>query len=242
MSEGKRKSTAIKRETLCLIMGLVLAAFGTICVLITMFAPWRNNNVQSCQIPHVIYYGLWFYCVWNYQGLHCRPNLDVHWSQASVQASRVLMCVSLACALSAWAPLILGLRRFRQRRQRHVPLITAGSMLVTAAITTLIPVTLIAVHLNQDQQFPYIKEIPSVGLGLCTGWVGSGLLVAAGAILLCSNMSCMSGGNKSTEEASPCIIYNSLEETGSALACQHSSVLLGSTSTYHKQFPSENSV
>lgn len=227
MGEAKRISRDIKRETLCLIIGSVLAMFGTICVLITMFAPWGKKDVRSCQIPFVTYDGLWFYCVWTAANrFNCAHNLrpslplpiswtDLYRSTAFLQASRVLTCVSLVCVLSAWVPLVLGLRRFLQRGQRSIPLIAAGCMLLTAAITVLIPVTLIAVHL--EDFFPEILgHTLSLGLGLYAGWVGSGLLMAAGVILLTSTRPCIRSGEQSgTEEACPCVTSNSSEENDS---------------------------
>ena len=225
MHEEKRKKS-MDIKTL-FITALVLAVFGTICVLVTTFAPWRKTYVQSCQLPYVTYDGIWYYCMsyvdWHH-GLKCVPNLNVKritpsflqkgYSPAFLQASRVLVCVSLACVLSAWAPLILGLRRFLQHREMRIPLITAGSMLLTAAVVFLIPVTVSTVNLEQLFPQKIIRHFDTIGLGLYLGWAGSGFLVVAGVIVLCCNMSSVtSGRERSTEEASPCMTYNALQKT-----------------------------
>lgn len=219
MSGLRRKG--LKRETFCLIVGPVLAMFGTIGVLVTMFTTWWKKKIYVGIVHSMYSCGIWFFCSEiNDHYSRCQTTALIRSSPALLQASRVLLCVSLVCVLSAWVPLILGLKRFLHCGQRRIPLITAGCMLVTAAIAALIPVTLISVH--PSQAFPFVSyeygSLVSPGLGLYVGWVDSGLLVGAGVILLVSSTPCMmSRQSKITEEASEgaCIMYNALEDTDS---------------------------
>ncbi|KAL2094290.1 hypothetical protein ACEWY4_009009 [Coilia grayii] len=218
----KKSLVDIKREPFCLFTGLVLAVLGTICVLVTMFAPWRTEKVHSCFLPYVTYEGLWFSCLRysheSFGKMKCLSLQGLWFKQGFLRAWQVLMCTSLACVLSAWPALIVGLRRFFQHRERHQVLVTAaGSMLLSAAIATLIPATVTTIGSEQvfKHNLLHSRAVTMTGLGLYMGWFGSVFLILAGVILLCCNMTCITSGRETRdpEETSLCMTHNALADT-----------------------------
>ncbi|XP_076832934.1 claudin-8-like [Brachyhypopomus gauderio] len=178
----------------CEIIALSLGAIGLVGSAATTGMPmWRVTAFiqENIIVMETRWEGLWMNC---YRQANIRMQCKVYDSllylPPELQASRGLMCCSVALSFLGLSAAVLGLRNTTcfqgQNRIKSLLITTAGAMEVAAALCVFIPVSWTAHVIIQDFYNPLLLDAQRRELGeaLYVGWVAGALLLLSGAVFL----------------------------------------------------------
>lgn len=195
--EEKEKIERRKRRNAvcCEVVALVVGFIGLIGVsAVTGLPMWKVTAFiqENIIVMETRWEGLWMNC---YRQANIRMQCKVYDSllylPPELQASRGLMCSSVALTVFALIVSAVGMKCTKvvdhRARTKHIVLVTGGCLFLLACVTTLIPVSWTGHVIITDFYNPLLIDAQRRELGeaLYIGWVTSGLLFAAGVILLC---------------------------------------------------------
>ncbi|XP_007568674.1 claudin-8-like [Poecilia formosa] len=195
--EEKKKAEKRKRrnEVCCEIVALVIGFLGLIGVAaVTGLPMWKVTAFieENIIVMETRWEGLWMNC---YRQANIRMQCKVYDSllylPPDLQAARGLMCCAVALTCFALVVSAVGMKCTKmvdhRARTKHIVLVTGGCLFLMACVTTLIPVSWTGHVIIQDFYNPLLIDAQRRELGeaLYIGWMTSGLLFAAGVILLC---------------------------------------------------------
>ncbi|XP_061682564.1 claudin-8 [Syngnathoides biaculeatus] len=180
------------------ILGFLLSLIGLIGAAASTGMPmWRVTAFigENIIVFETRYEGLWMNC---FKQADIRMQCKVYDSLLALppdlQAARGLMCCALALAGLGLLVSLVGLQctscvRNNDRAKRLV-LIIAGSMIITACICVLIPVSWTAHVIIRDFYNPLLIDAQRRELGeaLYIGWVAGAFLFAGGCVFTCCNV------------------------------------------------------
>ncbi|XP_036392973.1 claudin-8-like [Megalops cyprinoides] len=136
--------------------------------------------------------GLWMSCYRQANiNMQCKVYDSLLILPPELQASRGLMCVSIALAFFSLLVSGCGIRGCNcirdDGRGKNITLAVGGGLFLLSCLTTLIPVSWTAHTIIRDFYNPQLVDAQKRELGqaLYIGWVTAALLFVAGVILLC---------------------------------------------------------
>ncbi|XP_051963531.1 claudin-8-like [Xyrauchen texanus] len=185
-----------RRESIyCEVVALIIGFIGLIGVAaVTGLPMWKVTAFieENIIVMETRWEGLWMNC---YRQANIRMQCKVYDSllylPAELQASRGLMCTSVALTTFAFIMSAVGMRCTRlidsRPRTKHIVLVSGGCLYLAGCITTLIPVSWTGHAIIRDFYNPLLIDAQRRELGeaLYIGWVTSAVLFIAGVILLC---------------------------------------------------------
>ncbi|XP_013868188.1 claudin-8 [Austrofundulus limnaeus] len=195
--EEKEKTERRKRRNAicCEVVALVIGFIGLIGVAaVTGLPMWKVTAFiqENIIVMETRWEGLWMNC---YRQANIRMQCKVYDSllylPPELQASRGLMCASVALTSFALIVSAVGMKCTKvvdhRARTKHIVLVTGGCLFLLGCVTTLIPVSWTGRVIIADFYNPLLIDAQRRELGeaLYIGWMTSGLLFAAGVILLC---------------------------------------------------------
>ncbi|XP_061902677.1 uncharacterized protein LOC133649977 [Entelurus aequoreus] len=174
-----------------IILGIIgLLGTGLICGLPAWkVTPFVGANIITAQI---FWEGLWMNCVIQSTGQsQCKAYDSILALPRELQASRALVCVSLAVGAVAVGLVVLGARctsffRHDWPTKNNVGM-AAGVVFVLAGVLVIIPVSLMAHSIITGffNPLPSEERRGELGASVYVGWV-SGALLVIGGVLICS--------------------------------------------------------
>lgn len=182
------------RQLLAICLALI-GFMGTI--LICALPMWKVTAFVGANIvtSQVFWEGLWMNCVLQSTGqLQCKAYDSILALPQDLQASRALVCVSIAVAVVAICLSVLGARCtnfYRDDRTTKAQLgLSAGIVFMVAGVLCIIPVSWSAYTIITGFFNPQATEERrgELGASMYVGWVSGSLLFIGGAIL-CSTYS-----------------------------------------------------
>ncbi|XP_026229306.1 claudin-4-like [Anabas testudineus] len=178
------------------IVGLCLAILGFLgTILICGLPMWKMSAFIGANIvtAQVIYEGLWMNCVIESTGVsQCQPYFSVLALPPELQASRALVCVSIATAVLAIGLTVVGLRCTNffsyDLATKAKCGIAGGVVFILAGLLCLIPVSWSAYTIITGFYNPLTANgrQGELGASIYVGWVAGALLVIGGGILCCT--------------------------------------------------------
>ncbi|TRY94065.1 hypothetical protein DNTS_027302 [Danionella cerebrum] len=192
LKKDKRK----RQDSICCeIIALVLGFIGLVGVAaVTGLPMWKVTAFiqENIIVMETRWEGLWMNC---YRQANIRMQCKVYDSllylPPDLQAARGLMCTSVALTTLACIVSAVGMRCTRlvdsRPKVKHIVLVSGGCLFLAGCATTIVPVSWTGHMIIQDFYNPLLIDAQRRELGeaLYIGWVTSGLLFAAGVILLC---------------------------------------------------------
>ncbi|XP_062393276.1 claudin-like protein ZF-A89 [Sardina pilchardus] len=182
------------RQLLAFCLALV-GFMGTI--LICALPMWKVTAFVGANIvtAQVFWEGLWMNCVIQSTGhLQCKAYDSVLALPQDLQASRALVCVSIAVALVAITLSVLGARCTNFYRDERVTKdqlgLSAGIVFMVAGALCIIPVSWSAYSIITGFYNPQATQERrgELGASMYVGWV-SGVLLLLGGGMICSTYS-----------------------------------------------------
>ncbi|XP_048837189.1 claudin-4-like [Brienomyrus brachyistius] len=195
-AEKQKMEKAEKKESICLeVVALVVGFIGLIGVsAVTGLPMWKVTAFigENIIVMETRWEGLWMNC---YRQANIRMQCKVYDSllylPPDLQAARGLMCTSVALTCFAVIISAVGMKGTKlvehSPRLKHLILVVGGCLFLAACISTLIPVSWTGHVIIQDFYNPLLinAQRRELGEALYIGWVTSGILFAAGMILVC---------------------------------------------------------
>uniref|UniRef100_A0A4W4DN10 Claudin n=1 Tax=Electrophorus electricus TaxID=8005 RepID=A0A4W4DN10_ELEEL len=132
--------------------------------------------------------GLWMNCFRQANiRMQCKVYDSLLYLPPELQASRGLMCCSVALAFIGLIISIAGMKCTDQNRLKALLIVIAGVMQIMAAICVFIPVSWTAHVIIQDFYNPLLLDAQRRELGeaLYIGWVTGAFLFLSGVVFLC---------------------------------------------------------
>ncbi|XP_026038929.1 claudin-like protein ZF-A89 [Astatotilapia calliptera] len=184
------------------LVGVCLAILGFLgTILICALPMWKvsafiQSNIITAQ---VFWEGLWMNCVFQSTGQSQCKNYDsVLALPQELQASRALICVSIAVSVVAIGLTVVGARctsffDYDQLTKSNAG-IAGGVVFIIAGIVCIIPVTWSAYSIITGFYNPVATtgSQGELGASIYLGWV-SGALLVIGGITLCTTYRCCRG-------------------------------------------------
>ncbi|XP_054610460.1 claudin-4-like [Dunckerocampus dactyliophorus] len=181
------------------LVGISLAIIGLLgTVLICGLPAWKvtafvGSNIVTSQI---FWEGLWMNCVIQSTGhSQCKAYDSILALPRELQASRALVCVSLAVSVVAVGLFVLGARcttffRHDWPTKANVGL-AGGVVFVIAGLLCIIPVSVSAHSIITGffNPLPTEERRGELGASIYVGWA-SGALLVIGGVLICSTYRC----------------------------------------------------
>uniref|UniRef100_A0A3Q2P2M2 Claudin n=1 Tax=Fundulus heteroclitus TaxID=8078 RepID=A0A3Q2P2M2_FUNHE len=180
----------VEGKTDALILGF-FGLFGTIAI--TALPTWKVSAFIGANliVMEELWEGLWMTC---YRQIDIKMQCKVYDSllilPAELQASRGLMCVSIALVLIALIVTACGFQRSNccgdNMKGKNITLAFGGCLYLLSFLTTLIPVSWVAHSIISQFYNPTLLDSQKRELGqaIFIGWGTSGVLLATGIILL----------------------------------------------------------
>ncbi|XP_023681814.1 claudin-8-like [Paramormyrops kingsleyae] len=195
-AEKQKLEKAEKKEGICLeVVALVVGFIGLIGVsAVTGLPMWKVTAFigENIIVMETRWEGLWMNC---YRQANIRMQCKVYDSllylPPDLQAARGLMCTAVALTCFAMIISAVGMKGTKlaahSPRLKHLILVVGGCLFLAACIATLIPVSWTGHVIIQDFYNPLLinAQRRELGEALYIGWVTSGILFAAGMILVC---------------------------------------------------------
>lgn len=186
-----------KMQTQLVGVGLAIIGFiGTI--LICGLPMWKVTAFVGASIitAQVFWEGLWMNCVIQSTGQsQCKAYDSVLALPRDLQASRALICVSIAVSVVALGLTVVGARCtnfFSRDRLAKANIGLAGGLVfVLAGVLCIIPVSLSAYSIITGfyNPLPTSERRGELGASIYVGWASGALLVIGGGVL-CSTYRC----------------------------------------------------
>ncbi|XP_078426396.1 claudin-23-like [Cetorhinus maximus] len=171
-----------------MILGLVLSSSGYVLILTCIVAPaWRDvSNIPAGSRDEIHHQGLWEICKdeVSVRQLTCGQSDDAYFNSQVISIARGLMIASMVVSAAGILVTTLGVRCWTDIPNYTVSGV-GGIVLVTGGALTLIPVSW---YTHQLKQIPNTVEgaVLTVGYATVLGFIGGGLIVAAGIHLMFS--------------------------------------------------------
>ncbi|XP_026867975.2 claudin-8-like [Electrophorus electricus] len=179
----------------CEIIALCLGAIGLVGTAATTGLPmWRVTAFiqENIIVMETRWEGLWMNCFRQANiRMQCKVYDSLLYLPPEMQASRGLMCCSVALSFLGVLAALLGLRNTSclqdQNRLKALLIVIAGVMQIMAAICVFIPVSWTAHVIIQDFYNPLLLDAQRRELGeaLYIGWVTGAFLFLSGVVFLC---------------------------------------------------------
>lgn len=178
------------------IIGLCLAIVGFLGTILSCGLPmWKMSAFIGANIvtAQVIWEGLWMNCVIQSTGQsQCEPYFSILALPQELQASRALICVSIAVTVVAIGLTVVGIR-CTNFYSYDLPTkakcgIVGGVVFILAGLLCLIPVTWSAYSIITGFYNPLTADGGQGELGpsIYVGWVSGLLLIIGGGMLCCT--------------------------------------------------------
>ncbi|XP_030602605.1 claudin-like protein ZF-A89 [Archocentrus centrarchus] len=175
------------------LVGASLAIIGFLgTILICALPMWKVSAFIGANIvtAQVFWEGLWMNCVLQSTGqLQCKVYDSVLALSQQLQASRALICVSIAASVVAIGLTVVGAHctnffYYDQVTKSNVG-VAGGVMFIIAGLACLIPVTWMAYSIITGFYYPQAIQETSgeLGASIFIGWTSGALLVIGGGIL-----------------------------------------------------------
>ncbi|XP_041849935.1 claudin-4 [Melanotaenia boesemani] len=201
-----------RRNTICCeVVALIIGFIGFIGVsAVTGLPMWKVTAFiqENIIVMETRWEGLWMNCFRQANiRMQCKVYDSLLFLPPDLQAARGLMCSSVAVTAFALIVTAVGMKCTKvvdhRARTKHIVLVSGGCLFLLGCVTTLIPVSWTGHVIITDFYNPLLIDAQRRELGeaLYIGWVTSGLLFAAGVILLCRHA-------PRTQEPDERIIYN----------------------------------
>ncbi|CAL8365323.1 unnamed protein product [Lota lota] len=179
------------------VVALLLAIIGFLGTIVICGLPmWKVTAFVGANIitAQVFWEGLWMNCVVQSTGhSQCKAYDSLLALPQDLQASRALVCVSIAVSAAAIGLTVTGARctnflRHDGHRKTSVG-IAAGVTFIVAGVLVLVPVCWTANTVVQDFYNPVLVDAQrrEIGASLYIGWAASVLLVLGGGLLISSS-------------------------------------------------------
>lgn len=179
-----------KLEIVALVLGFI-GLFGT--VVVTSLPMWRVSAFIGANliVMEELWEGLWMNCYSQADiRMQCKAYDSVLVLSPELQAARGLMCASVVLVTAAL--LVAGCATKRSNccednaRSKNITLALAGSLYLLSVLTTLVPVSWVALTVIRNFYTPGLPDPRKreLGAALFIGWATSGVLLVTGVILL----------------------------------------------------------